>query len=31
MFVLNMAFVSSGDVENIYIPRMKYTYISFHE
>ena len=31
MFLLNMAFISSSEVENIYIstgakPRMKYTY-----
>ena len=34
MFVLNMAFISSSEVENIYIslvakPGMKYTYFHF--
>ena len=36
MFLLNMAFISSSEVEYIYIlwvakPRMKYTYLSLHE
>ena len=36
MFLLNMAFISSSEVENIYIslvakPRMNYTYFSLHE
>ena len=36
MFLLNMAFISSSEVENIYIPwvakpRMKYTYFLLHE
>ena len=36
MFLLNMAFISSSEVENIFIsleakPRMKYTYFSLHE
>ena len=36
IFLLNMAFISSSEVENIYMswvakPRMKYTYFSLHE
>ena len=36
MILLNMAFISSSEVENIYIsfvakPRMKYKYFSLHE
>ena len=36
MFLLNMAFISASEVENIYIsgvakPRMKYTYFSLLE
>ena len=35
-FLLNMAFISPSELENIYIsrvakPRMKYTYCSLHE